>query len=135
MQRDYILRQIEILGRILQRIRDMITGGATREAATELSRAARQAGADLELAQGLTGESLIGLLSPAGEPDAARCMLFAEVLYVDGLRASAEGAAEEARNSFAKSLLLFETACTATPVVKTPEVRAKIEELEQRLAQ
>lgn len=134
MQRDYILRQIEILGRMLRRIRDLIAGGGTHEAATELSRAARHAGADLELAKGLTGESLLGLLSSGGEPDAARCMLFAEVLYVDGLRANADGSVEEARDSFAKALLLFETACAVTPVVATRDVRAKMHELEHMLS-
>ena len=133
MQRDYILRQIEMLGAILRRIRDLILGGATGEAARELNDAARQAGVDLAMAKGLSAESLVALLSIGAEPDAARCLLFAEVLYVDGLRAEAEGARQEARDSFAKALLLIETAGTVTPVVMTTELQARMADLSNRL--
>ena len=134
MQRDYILRQIEILGAILRRIRQRILGGATGEAASELAQAATQVGVDFVMAQRLSAESLVALLSVGAEPDVARCLLYAEVLYVDGLRAEAEGAEPEARASFGKALLLFETARTVSPVVITTETEAKISELAQRLA-
>jgi len=134
MQRDYILRQIEILGAVLRRIRDLILGGSTGEAATELRQAAGQAGLDLVMAKSLSRESLVALLSIGAEPDVARCLLYAEVLYVDGLRAEAEGAEGEARDSFGKTLLLLETARTASPVVVTAETEARIAELTKRLA-
>jgi len=133
VQRDYILRQIEMLGAVLRRIRDLIRRGATEQAAGELSDAARHAGMDLGMAKSLSAETLLTLLSIAGEPDVARCMLFAEVLNVDGIRAEAEGADAEARDAFGKALLLFETVQSIAPAVMTDELRAKIREIADRL--
>jgi hypothetical protein len=135
MQRDYILRQIELLGAMLRRVFQLIAARETTLAASELAQVARQAGADLQLAKGLTGESLLALLSSGAEPDVTRCVLFAEILYVDGLRAEADGAAGEAHDSFAKALLLFEAAHAVTPVIATHEVAQTMTELRRRLGE
>lgn len=134
MQRDYILRQIELLGAMLRRIFEMIAGGHTARAGSELAQVARQAGVDLAMAQGLTGESLLAVLSVGAEPDVTRCVLFGQILYVDGLRAEADGAIEEARASFAKALLLFEAAAAVSPVVRTGQVGETMAALRSRLS-
>jgi len=108
-QRDYILRHIEQLGAALLALRNRILGRKVdaRAARQELSGLAGQAGFDLELLRGFSGETLLMLVSPTGEVEPARCWLTAELLYLDGLQARAEGRTDDARGSLEKARLLY----------------------------
>lgn len=98
-QRDYLLRQIEALGRILSRLREMITGGATTAAKSELQAEMRNAGLELAMANSLDPATLLMLL---GGPklDERRAFAVGALLHMDGLRAQADGDATWAARSF-----------------------------------
>jgi hypothetical protein len=106
-QRDYLLRQIEALGRILSRLREMITGGATAAAKSELQAEMRNVGLELSMANSLDPATLLMLL---GGPklDERRAFAVGALLHVDGLRAQTDGDAAWAARSFkaAETLLL-----------------------------
>lgn len=91
-QRDYILRIIEQLGRALIQIRNLILGRQTdaAEIQAQLRSVAARAGLDLDLARAVGSEMLPMLIAPGGEPDPARCWLFAELLYLEALQARQE---------------------------------------------
>ena len=57
-KRDYLLRQIEALGRILSRLRSLIVGGDTASAAAEIREEMRNAGLDLAMANALSSASV-----------------------------------------------------------------------------
>ena len=98
-QRDYILRQIEALGRILSRLRELITGGATAAASADIQTEMRNAGLELTLANSLDTSTLLMLL---GGPklDARRAFVVGVLLHADGLRAQADGDDAWAARSF-----------------------------------
>ena len=98
-QRDYLLRQIEALGRILSRLREMITGGATTVAKSELQAEMRNVGLELAMANSLDPATLLMLL---GGPklDERRAFAVGALLHMDGLRAQADGDAAWAARSF-----------------------------------
>lgn len=110
VQRDYILRMIEAMALVVQRIREMVLGGRTSVAAGEIAEEAERAGLDLGLARTMDGETLLALLMPRGSSvDPTRAMLYGEILYLDGLLARAEARHEDAHVLFAKALLLLRT--------------------------
>lgn len=98
-QRDYLLRQIEALGRVLSRLREMITGGATTAAKSELQAEMRNAGLELAMANSLDPATLLMLL---GGPklDERRAFGVGALLHMDALRAQADGDAAWAARSF-----------------------------------
>ncbi|HEV2131592.1 MAG TPA: hypothetical protein VGR27_10845 [Longimicrobiaceae bacterium] len=98
-QRDYILRIIEQLGRALIQLRNRIMGRQMEagEVHAELRAVAARAGVDLDLARVLGSEMLPRLIAPSGEAEPARCWLFAELLYLEGLQARQDGRTEAAR--------------------------------------
>jgi hypothetical protein len=106
-QRDYLLRQIEALGRILTRLRDMIVGGATAEAGSNIQREMKNAGLELTMANSLDPNTLLMLL---GSPklDARRAHVVGALLHMDALRARADGDDAWAARSFraAETLLV-----------------------------
>ena len=108
-QRDYILRLIEQLGAALVALRKRILhgGAAPQEVYDELAGLADRSGFDLALLRGFSGETLRMLVSPTGEVEPARCWLMAELLYLDGLQALAEGRDEDARAGLEKARLLY----------------------------
>ena len=108
-QRDYILRLIEQMGAALAELRRRILGRKADPASVqdELASVSGRAGFDLELLRGFDGETLRMLVAPTGEVEPARCWMMAEVLYLDGLEAEAEGRVDDARASLEKARLLF----------------------------
>lgn len=88
-RRDYLLRLMEQLGRVMARVRELVTGQSIDAAAGELDRFAQEAGIPLALLRVVDGDSQAIILRTAGEPDPAKQLLAAEYLYVEALRASA----------------------------------------------
>jgi len=109
-QRDYILRIIESLGRVLTRIRQRLAGGEiTAETLRgELHDVAQQAGLDYELARAINIEMLGMLVAPAGLVEPGRAWLLAELLYLDAQDARARQQDEEAVSLLEKARHLFE---------------------------
>lgn len=108
LRRDYLLRLIEEMGRIVARIRELLLGGDVVAAATELEAAARLAGIELQAARALTVDSLLVLLRPTPDADPARVRIVAQILELDAERARAAGDDEEAERLFAKARLLLQ---------------------------
>jgi len=108
-KRDYLLRQIEALGRILSRLRELIVGGATAQADSEIREEMRNVGLDLAMANALDPATLLMLL---GSPvlDARRSFAEASLLHMDALRARADGDESWAARSVANALALLQAA-------------------------
>jgi len=108
-KRDYLLRQIEALGRILSRLRELIVGGATAQADSEIREEMRNVGLDLAMANALDPATLLMLL---GSPvlDARRSFAVATLLHMDALRARADGDDSWAARSVANALALLQAA-------------------------
>ena len=108
-KRDYLLRQIEALGRILSRLRELIVGGATAQADGEIREEMRNVGLDLAMANALDPATLLMLL---GSPvlDARRSFAVATLLHMDALRARADGDESRAARSVANALALLQAA-------------------------
>ena len=108
-KRDYLLRQIEALGRILSRLRELIVGGATAQADSEIREEMRNVGLDLAMANALDPATLLMLL---GSPvlDARRSFAVATLLHMDALRARADGDESWAARSVANALALLQAA-------------------------
>ena len=89
-KRDYLLRQIEALRQILSRLRELIAGGATAEADSQIREEMRNVGLDLATANALDPATLLMLL---GSPvlDARRAFTVATLLHMDAVRARADG--------------------------------------------
>jgi len=106
-QRDYLLRQIEALGRILSRLRELIVGGATTAAKVDIEGNMRTAGVELAMANSLDPNTLLMLL---GGPklDMRRAFVIGALLHMDGMRARADGDQAWAMRSFraAETLLV-----------------------------
>jgi hypothetical protein len=97
-RRDYLLRLMEQLGRVMARVRELVIDRSIDAAANELDRFAQKAGVPLALIRVVDGNSRSTLLTTAGEPDPAKQLLAAEYLYVEALRAPAEAEALRARS-------------------------------------
>ena len=108
-KRDYLLRQIEALGRILSRLRELIVGGATAQADSEIREEMRNVGLDLAMANALDPATVLMLL---GSPvlDARRSFAVATLLHMDALRARADGDESWAARSVANALALLQAA-------------------------
>lgn len=135
-QRDYLLRQIEVLGQLLIAIRKMILGGEADGAAVEnrLREAAGKGGMDLELARAATPDTLRMLIAPTGEIEPGRCWLLAETLYLDGIRARQAGDAEQESNSLGKARMLFSLlAPMGGFLVGFPEAEERMREIDGML--
>lgn len=137
MQRDYILRIIEQAAAVLRELLTRVRGrGAGRdEVARDLRRAAGLGGLDLDILRLCDGPTLLQLVTPGGEPEPARTWLAAETLYLDGLTAELDGAADDAESSLAKALMLFRL-IEPGPLLPTgiPEATDRVRDIEQRLA-
>ncbi len=133
VQKDYILRMIEMMALMVKRVREMITGGDLEAAHREVESAAARTGIELALGRQLDGRTLLDLfMPPASNVDPTNCMLFGEVLYLEGLRLEELGEVDESRDCFAKALLLLRAAGSyATSAgVRFPDTEARITELE-----
>jgi len=105
-RRDYLLRQIEALGRILSRLRELIVGGDTAAADGEIREEMRNAGLDLAVASALDSATLLMLL---GSPvlDSRRAFTVGTLLHMDALRARTDGDGPRAARSDANALALL----------------------------
>jgi hypothetical protein len=136
-QRDYILRMIEQFGRFALALRRLITGGGagSQRARDQLTSVAQNAGLDLDLARVATAETLLMLAAPTGELDPARCWMYAETLYLDGLDAELSGDVERAWSAYGRARALFAAvAPMGAFLVGFPEARERIEEIDDRMA-
>ena len=108
-KRDYLLRQIEALGRILSRLRELIAGGATTDADNQIREEMRNAGLDLAMANALDPATLLMLL---GSPvlDARRAFAVGNLLHLDALRARADRDESRAARSEANAVALLQAA-------------------------
>ena len=137
-QKDYLLRQIEILGEILRAIRKMIMGGTvdSSEIKARLRGVSSQAGMDLELAQVATPDTLRLLVAPSGEIEPGKCWLLAETLYLDGLQAESEGDNLRASDSLLKARMIFSLLePMGAFLVGFPEASERILEIKEVLAE
>lgn len=134
-QRDFIMRMIEQLGVALARLRQMITGQASKEEIrAEMHAAARQGGVDLEMAKLASLDTLLSLISVGGEINPSRCWLTAELLLLDGMDAEADGRCEDAAVSYEKAIRLFGLLEPAGALlVGWPEARERVLEVRARL--
>lgn len=87
-RRDYLLRMLEDLGRVMARVRELVVGQSHEAAMQELERAAARAGLTLPLVQALAGDGLAAVLTTAGRPDPVKYLLAAEYLTVEAVRAA-----------------------------------------------
>lgn len=137
-QKDYLLRQIEMMGEILIAIRRMILGGGARPAAIEarLKEVSGKAGMDLDLAKASTPETLRMLVAPAGEVEPGRGWLLAETLLLDGLQAEQEGDMARREDSLLKARMLFKLlGPMGAFLVGFPEAAARVEEIDALLSE
>jgi hypothetical protein len=136
--KDYLLRQIEMLGELLVAIRRLILGGATpaSEIFHRLRDASSKGGMDLDLARAATPDTLRLLIAPSGEIEPGRCWLLAETLYLDGLQARQVGDAPRAGDSLRKAKMLFSLlAPMGAFLVGFPEGRERMEEIDALLSE
>lgn len=131
-------RLAEKLGRIESRLAR--ASGEVEEAADELEEAAASAGVELEAARRLDAATLERALSPGGLPDPGRFWAVAEALYLDALRAEAEGEGPASvGRGLRKARRLFERAEEAgglelperavPPAARLEEIAARLEGL------
>ena len=108
-KRDYLLRQIEALGRILSRLRELIVGGDTASANSQIQEEMRNAGMELSMANALDPATLLMLL---GSPvlDTRRAFTVGALLHMDALRARAEGDETWAARSSAAAVAVLSAA-------------------------
>lgn len=134
-QRDYILRMIEMAGKILIRLRRMILGREieAEEVEAELQDVATKSGLDLDLLRSASHDTLVMLVSPAGEPEPGRTWIAAELFLVDGYRAEAEQDPDRARDSWERALRLYGLLGPGIVARGFPEVEERIVEVQDRL--
>lgn len=108
-KRDYLLRQIEALGRILSRLRELILAGDTAKADAEIREEMRNAGLDVAMANALDAPTLLMLL---GSPvlDARRAFTVGSLLHMDAMRAKADGDEGRATRSLVNALAVLQAA-------------------------
>lgn len=123
------MRLLEQMGRAVARVRELLTSQFVAEAAREIEVVAQQAGVPLALVRVLSGDSLIPVLSTAGEPDPLKRLLAAEYLYVEALRQ----APPDAVDLFARALELYRGVGPFADAALTSAVTERITELERRL--
>lgn len=135
-QKDYILRQIELLGAALIAIRKMIFGGKADVGEIEgrLQEVSQKGGMALDLARAASPETLRMLIAPTGEIEPGRCWLLAETLYLDGIQALQLGDEPRAQDSLAKAGMLFSLlGPMGAFLVGFPEAEERVGEIKELL--
>lgn len=135
-QRDYIMRMIEQVGRLLIAIRRHLQGQPSDigNVAEALHAAAGQLGLDLDLARRATPETLALLAAPQTDP--ARCWAIAELLFLDALSAEAEGRVEESAEGLRKARFFFGMVEPGgVMLLGWPEAAERIAEIDARLGE
>jgi hypothetical protein len=128
-RRDYILRLIQQLGRVLARVRELLAGGQLDAARAELDRTATELGIAGGLARMLTDDSLMALLTASGEPDVAKRLIIAELFYIDALRARDRGAEDESRHLQQRAERLFRSVEKDRETIEALGFTARFDEL------
>lgn len=108
-RRDYVLRLIEKVGRMLIAMRNHILAREVESAdvAAQMREVAAEAGLDLDLARRLDPGSLLMWIAPTDDFDAPRLWLLAELLYLEALEARTGAEGDGGRADFARALALF----------------------------
>ena len=133
-QKDFILRQIEMLGAALVAIRKMILGGEADSAQVQsrLQEVSQQGGMALDLARSASPETLHMLIAPTGEIEPGSCWLLAETLFLDGLHAAQIGDGGRASDSLGKARMLFSLLKPMGAfLVGFPEASERIQEIDE----
>lgn len=136
-QRDYLLRQIEMLGELLIAIRRKILGGTAdaKDVEAMLQEVSTKGGLSLDLARAATADTVRMLIAPTGEIEPGRCWLLAESLYLDGLQAELEGDRLWAGDSLDKARMLFSLLKPMGAfLVGFPEASDRIADIDARLS-
>jgi hypothetical protein len=136
--KDFIIRQIEILGAALIALRKKILAGRGDPAEVEarLQEISEKGGMALELARAATPDTLRMLVAPTGEIEPGSCWLLAETLYLDGLQAKLMENVHRAKDSLAKAGVLFSLLQPMGAfLVGLPEAAERIEEIEALLSE
>lgn len=81
-----------------------------------LEEAAARTGVEIETVRRLDARTLEMALSPGGRPDPGRFWVVAEILFLDGLRARAEGDPDAAGRRLEKARRLYERVGTGLQV-------------------
>jgi hypothetical protein len=134
-QKDYILRLIEMAGKVLREALRRILGGAASQEDVEaaIDEAGARVGIDARLALLATGETLEMMIAPAGEVDVTRCWVLAESLYIAGRHAEAVGEAGRAADYFAKARRLYALLDPRLVVTGLPEAMERVADIDRRL--
>ena len=133
-QKDFLLRQIEMLGAALIAVRKMIFGGKAESGEVEarLQEVSQQGGMALDLARIASPETLRMLIAPTGEIEPGSCWLLAETLYLDGLNAHLAEDEDRAVDSLAKARMLFSLLRPMGAfLVGFPEASDRIQEIDE----
>lgn len=133
-QRDYILRMIEQVGRVLAAIRRQMLGEPSdiADIGQALDAVAGQLGFDLDLARRATPDTLALLSAPQADP--ARCWAIAELLFLDALNAETAGRVDEACAGLEKARYFFAMVEPGgVMVLGWPEAAERIAEIDARL--
>jgi hypothetical protein len=130
-KRDYLLRQIEALGRVLSRLRELIVGGATAQADSQIRDEMRNAGLDLAMANALDPATLLMLL---GSPvlDARRAFTVGSLLHMDAMRARADGDDARAARSSTNALAILQAAKPMLEAERAELARQLIDEIKSQ---
>ncbi len=109
IQRDFVLRHIEQLARIIEKILGLRKGGQHIEAKVLIGTTVKKMlGLDYKLLEGLSVDDLFKLLSTGGEPDPAKLIGAAGLLHQRAEIADIEKDPDTARYCRKKSLALYE---------------------------
>jgi hypothetical protein len=130
-RQDYLLRIIEIAGRVLRELLTRLRAGEAgpAEVADRLRSTASGAGIDLDVMGRVDLDTLVLLVSPAGEPEPGRCWLAAELFAVEAFCAEAAGEPERALDASARALRLFALVDPAIVARGLPETTDRVSEL------
>jgi len=134
-QQDYILRMIEMAGQALIRLRRRLLGQEAdpAEVEDELRQIAGRSSLDLDFLRSVSLDTLVLLVSPAGEPEPGRTWITAELFLVDGLRSEAVGDPDGARACYERALRLYALLDPGIVARGMPEVAERVEEVRGRL--
>jgi len=108
LKHDYILRLIEQIARVFARLLQRLAGEPQRELEEELDRALQDlSGLSLDLVQTLSLQGLLEVLRAGGEPDVARALAVAEMLYLHALVRERQGDGARAHGDRVRALTLY----------------------------
>lgn len=102
-------KRLQRLARKLARLEASLEaeGGELRQVREGLEEAAAAVGVDLETVRRLDADTLAGALAPGDAPAPGRLWVAAEVLFLDGLVARADGRREASRRRLARARALY----------------------------